>query len=37
LALDARTTEGQFKVNISAKALNAYAEMLRLLQYDQVL
>lgn len=37
LVLDARTTEGQFKVNISAKALNAYAEMLRLLQYDKVL
>lgn len=37
LVLDARTTEGQFKVNISAKALSAYAEMLRLLKYDQVL
>lgn len=37
LVLDARTTEGQFKVNISARALNAYAEMLRLLKYDQVL
>ena len=37
LVLDARTTEGQFKFNISAKALNAYAEMLRLLQYDNVL
>lgn len=37
LVLDVRTTEGQFKVNISAKALSAYAEMLRLLKYDQVL
>ena len=37
LTFDARTTEGQFTVNISAKALNAYAEMLRLLNYDKVL
>lgn len=37
LTFDARTTEGQFTVNISAKALSAYAEMLRLLNYDKVL
>jgi hypothetical protein len=37
LTLDARTTEGQYTVNISAKALSAYAEMLRLLNYDKVL
>lgn len=37
LTFDARTTEGQFTVNISSKALKAYAEMLQLLKYDQVL
>ena len=37
LTFDARTTDGQFTVNISAKALSAYAEMLRLLNYDKVL
>jgi hypothetical protein len=37
LTFDARTTEGQFTVNISNKALKAYAEMLRLLNYDKVL
>jgi len=37
LTFDARTTEGQFTVNISGKALKAYAEMLQLLKYDQVL
>jgi len=37
LTFDARTTEGQFTVNISSKALKAYAEMLRLLNYDKVL
>ena len=37
LTFDARTTFGQFTVNISAKALSAYAEMLRLLNYDKVL
>lgn len=37
LTFDARTTEGQFIVNISGKALKAYAEMLQLLKYDQVL
>jgi hypothetical protein len=37
LTFDARTTEGQFTVNISAKALNAYAKMLQLLNYDKVL
>lgn len=37
LTFDARTSEGQFKVNISKKALSAYAEMLRLLNYDKVL
>ena len=35
LTLDARTTEGQFTVNISAKALSSYTEMLQLLKYDQ--
>ena len=37
LTFDARTTEGQYTVNISTKALKAYAEMLQLLKYDQVL
>jgi hypothetical protein len=37
LTFDARTTEGHFTVNISANALSAYAEMLRLLNYDKVL
>lgn len=37
LTFDARTTEGQFTVNISVKALEAYKEMLQLLKYDQVL
>lgn len=37
LTFDTRTTEGQYTVNISAKALSAYAEMLRLLNYDKVL
>ena len=32
-----RTTEGRFTVNVSAKAAAAYAEMLRLLNYDKVL
>jgi hypothetical protein len=36
LALDAKTTEGLFTANISIKAVRAYAEMLRLLKYDEV-
>ncbi len=37
LALRATTSEGDFMVNISTKAVGEYAKMLRLLQYDQVL
>ncbi len=37
LTLRATTSEGDFMVNISTKAVGEYAKMLRLLQYDQVL
>lgn len=37
LTLQATTSEGDFTVNISSKAVSEYAKMLRLLQYDQVL
>jgi hypothetical protein len=36
LTLQARTSEGDFIVNISAKATSEYTKMLRLLQYDKV-
>ena len=37
LTFEAKTTEGLFTVNVSAKAVHAYAEMLRLLKYDEVI
>ena len=37
LTLQATTSEGDFTVNISSKAVSEYAKMLRLLKYDQVL
>jgi hypothetical protein len=37
LTLRATTSEGDYTVNISIKAVSEYAKMLRLLQYDQVL
>ena len=37
LTLRATTSEGDFMVNISTKAVSEYAKMLRLLQYDKVL
>jgi len=37
LSFDAQTTEGKFQVNISTKAVKAYTEMLRLLNYDKVI
>ena len=37
LILRATTSEGDFMVNISTKAVSEYAKMLRLLQYDKVL
>jgi len=37
LTLEAATSEGDFTVNISSKAVSQYAKMLRLLKYDQVL
>lgn len=37
LTLQAATSEGDFTVNISSKAVSEYAKMLRLLKYDQVL
>ena len=37
LTLRATTSEGDFMVNISIKAVSEYAKMLRLLQYDKVL
>jgi hypothetical protein len=37
LILRATTSEGDFMVNISTKAVSEYAKMLRLLQYDQIL
>lgn len=37
LTFEAKTTEGLFTVNVSAKAVRAYAEMLRLLKYDEVI
>ena len=36
LTLQATTSEGDYTVNISAKATSEYAKMLRLLQYDKV-
>lgn len=37
LTLRATTSEGDYTVNISIKAVSEYAKMLRLLQYDKVL
>ena len=37
LTLRTTTSEGDFMVNISTKAVSEYAKMLRLLQYDKVL
>lgn len=37
LSFQATTSEGEFTVNISSKAVGEYAKMLRLLKYDQVL
>jgi hypothetical protein len=37
LTFEAKTTEGLFTVNVSVKAVRAYAEMLRLLKYDEVI
>lgn len=37
LSFRATTSEGEFTVNISSKAVSEYAKMLRLLKYDQVL
>jgi hypothetical protein len=37
LTLRATTSEGDFMINISTKAVSEYAKMLRLLQYDKVL
>ena len=37
LSFQATTSEGEFTVNISSKAVNEYAKMLRLLKYDQIL
>jgi hypothetical protein len=37
LSFQAATTEGEFTVNVSSKAVAEYAKMLRLLKYDQVL
>lgn len=37
LTLRATTSEGDYTVNVSTKAVSEYAKMLRLLQYDQVL
>ena len=36
LTLSATISEGEFTVNVSSKAVNEYAKMLRLLQYDKV-
>jgi hypothetical protein len=37
LSFQAATSEGEFTVSISSKAVGEYAKMLRLLKYDQVL
>jgi hypothetical protein len=37
LSFDVTTSEGDYTMNISSKAVKEYAKMLRLLKYDQVL